>query len=63
MTDHLKELERFCQQQISRLLLDLEIERESVVQLPTKIQTVPAVRVSHAAGRRKPSLSQQEMEE
>ena len=52
----LKEMESFCLAQLER------VER-ALAELPAiKIQTVPAQLALHAAGKRRPSLSQIELE-
>jgi hypothetical protein len=56
MPDILKDLEPFLQSQIARLQSRLALGHIG-------IQTVPARLAQHAVGERKPSLSQQEMEE
>lgn len=57
MTDHLKELEAFCQAQLARL----ESQSPPVIHPTTQAVSVDHVG-AHAVGPRKPSLSELEME-
>lgn len=60
MTDHLKELEDFCQAQIARLLSQNEKSSGiSITNLDAPVSLVSA----HAAGPKKPSLSELEMDD
>lgn len=60
MTDHLKELEDFCQAQIARLLNQNE---KSLATSITNLDALANPVSAHAAGPRKPSLSELEMDD
>lgn len=56
MSDILKDLEPFLQSQIQRIQVASE-------HADTEIRTVPARLAKHAVGEKRPSLSQQELED